>query len=83
VSGPLFIHPVWGFGDHRNPTVAEFFTWSDAADFAMHPERDGFEDQTLFVGSPRYDRRATGYRFEPLTDVQHLQPRDGRERVAA
>lgn len=76
---PLMLFPVWGFGNPRQPVVAEFFTWSDAVDFINHVERRGFEKQTLYIGEPRYDRRASGYRFTPLTDVRQL----GEGRIAA
>lgn len=56
------IWPVFGHRVGRVERVASFFTSSDAVDFAMHPERDGFAKRNLYIGEPAYDRREAGYR---------------------
>jgi hypothetical protein len=64
VNAPSFIWPVYGFvagAYFKRETVAEFFNWGDAAEFAMRPESFGGELRELFVSEPRYDRRESGY----------------------
>jgi hypothetical protein len=59
MSRPVFTWPVWGFNGPwpRNPTVAVFFHCADAEAFVRSTT-----DRNLYVGEPRYDRRAAGYR---------------------
>jgi hypothetical protein len=50
------VWPVYGFGDgyFRKEPVATFFSWGEAADYAMRPvERDGWEPRSLYVAQPR------------------------------
>jgi hypothetical protein len=52
--------PVYGFvrdnhGIREN--LAVFFDRSAAEEFAMHPERYGFERRNVYMAAPRYDRR--------------------------
>jgi hypothetical protein len=56
---------VYGFAAERRfqrEPIASFFDYSDAALFAMHPERDGFERRNCFIDEGQYDRRRSGYR---------------------
>lgn len=60
--------PVWGFGTPE--TVAVFFDDRSAGDFITDARQEtpmqGFERRTLFLGVPDYDRRDSGYRFDPV-----------------
>ena len=80
---PRFLWTVYGFSAERcyqPEPVAIFFSWGDAASFAMHPE-EGFEQRNLYIDEGRYDRRASGYvPAEPLVEtvgdpLKHLEPR--------
>jgi hypothetical protein len=46
------VWPVYGFTDTRfqRETVAHFFSWGDAASFAMRPEDFGHEKRNLHIG---------------------------------
>lgn len=61
------LHPVYGFSGNfgRLEPIATFFDSWDALDFAMHPERFGFENGNVYCAEPRYDRRKSGYRYKP------------------
>jgi hypothetical protein len=50
---------------HQREDIATFFDLSDAITFAMHPDRDGFEQRNVYVASGRKDKRKHGYRYEP------------------
>jgi hypothetical protein len=62
---PNYLFTAYGFAPglrYAAEPIATFFTCGDAAAFAMHPERDGFENRNVFVSAGREDKRATGYR---------------------
>ena len=50
--------PVYGFNaaGTKRETIASMFSWSAAADLALHPERDGFEARNLYIGATRVSR---------------------------
>jgi hypothetical protein len=49
------IWPVYGWGDRRfeKEEVAAFFSWGDAADYAMQPEKRHGWPRTLHIGRAR------------------------------
>ena len=50
---------VYGYGKpYHRETLAVFFDQAAATDFALHPERYGFEKRNVYMAAPRYDRRA-------------------------
>lgn len=68
---PAFIWPVFGFHNPHRPTVAMFFDYYDAVDFV----RANMPERNLYIGEPRYDRRAKGYRPAlRLAEVHDLGP---------
>lgn len=75
MSAPRMTWPV--YGHEPRETIAVFFDYGDAASFAMRPADFGAEKRNLYIGNPRYDHRAAGYRFE----IKELP--DGGFRVAA
>lgn len=53
------VWPVYGFSGYFRPeTVAEFFSFVDAACFAMRPESFGGEPRNLYIGESRVARVA-------------------------
>lgn len=66
--------PVYGHAPRE--TLAYFFTYGDAASFAMRPEDFGAEKRNLYIGNPR--------RFMPkVRIVRDVCPATGNQRVAA
>lgn len=81
------LHPVYGFADgfpFTRETIAIFFDGWDATDFALHPERHGFEKRECYLAPSTDDLRAAGYRYARLTDAIEEKPlKDGWNRWAA
>lgn len=67
---------VWPvYGHQPRETLAVFFDWGSAADFAMRPTDFGAEQRSLYIGEPTYDLRTTGYAGEcDLVEVERLGP---------
>jgi hypothetical protein len=62
LTAPAFLWDVYGFRETfdwrcQREVLATFFDRSAAEDFAMHPERTGFERRNVYMAAPRYDRR--------------------------
>jgi hypothetical protein len=55
---PPLLWPVYGFADRycQKEAVAVFFSWGDAAEYAMRPEERHGWPRNLYMGEPR--RRA-------------------------
>jgi hypothetical protein len=66
------VWPVYGFTDTRfqRETVAHFFSWGDAASFAMRPEDFGHEKRNLHIGVEKL-RPIAAVQF---VEVEHLGP---------
>jgi hypothetical protein len=64
---PRYTYTAYGFTPglrYAAEPIATFFSYSDAAVFAMRPERDGFEQRNVFVSAGSEDKRTSGYRYE-------------------
>lgn len=75
-----FLWPVFSFANPSNPVVAYFFHETDAADFVT----ENLGQRNLYLASPKYDRRAKGYRAPiRFTETTVIDLGDGHFRAEA
>lgn len=68
---------IWEvYGHEPRETVAVFFSWDDAASFAMRPQDFGGEQRSLYMTASK--PRPNGWAV-----TRDISPDNGNERIAA